>query len=74
MKQEKILNEAIKSLIQDAYRELERTPMEQGTRRLEILTRIDTLKEVLRLKSSIDLFDYETEKTFLSLGIKNPKN
>jgi hypothetical protein len=74
MKQANILSEAIKSLIQDAYRELERTPMEQGTRRLEILTRIDTLNEVLRLKSSIDLFDYETEKTLLSLGIKNSKN
>lgn len=74
MKQANILSELVQANKSDAYRELERTPMEQGTRRLEILTRIDTLNEVLRLKSSIDLFDYETEKTLLSLGIKNPKN
>jgi hypothetical protein len=74
MKQGNTLSEAIRSLIQDAYRDLEQTPMEKGTKRLEILTRIDTLNEILRLKSSIDLFDYETEKTLLSLDIKNPKN
>lgn len=63
-----MLSEAIRSLIQDAYRELERTPIDQSTKRLEILTRIDTLREVLRLKSSIDLFDYETEKTLWGYG------
>lgn len=68
MKQGNMLSEAIRSLIQDAYRELERTPIDQSTKRLEILTRIDTLREVLRLKSSIDLFDYETEKTLWGYG------
>lgn len=74
MKRVIILSEAIKSLVQDAYRELERTPIDQGTKRLEILTRIDTLNEILRLKSSIDLFDYETEKTLSFLGIKYTKS
>jgi len=65
-----MLEQEIQVLIQDSYKELDKTPIEDGTRRLEILTRIDTLREVQKINYDLKKANAMLSKVLIERGIR----
>lgn len=65
-----MLEQEIQVLIQDSYKELDKTPIDDGTRRLEILTRIDTLREVQKINYDLKKANAVLSKVLIERGIQ----